>query len=109
MLSDAEMKTIATYIIKMAREDDLLLERLAKASEKLRSRKQRFITAKKAAETLGISTWSLYRLKTYPSGEPIFTSVKSGNSKSSTLKYDASRLVEEYQAYLAWKRDSTER
>ena len=107
MLSEAEMRTIAMNIIKFAREDDKLLEKVAKMTEKLRSKQQRFVTAKTAASMLGISTWTLYRLKTYPSGEPVFTSIKSGSSRSSTLKYDASKLVQEYEAYLAWKRDST--
>ncbi len=104
MLSELEMKTIAMNIIKFAREDDKLIEKIVKAVEKQRSKQPRLVTAKTAASMLGISTWTLYRLKTYPNGEPIFTTIKSGSSRSSTLKYDASKLVQEYEAYLAWKR-----
>ena len=103
-MSDMEIRMLAKYIVAEASQDEALLDKVISAVHRVRKKEKKLITAKEAAMKLGISVWSLYRLKSYPSGEPVFSCVKTGNTKSSTLRYNANTVVEEYDRYLAFKR-----
>ena len=102
-MNEAQIRLLAKYIVEYAREDNKLLEKVAKMVERQRSKQKRLVSAKVAATMLGISIGTLYRLKKYPDGRPIFSCIKSGTSKSSTLKYNAATILEEYEEYLAWR------
>ena len=72
------------------------MEAHARAMMKVMSAQQaapRLISARQAAQQLGISIGHLYHIKEH------FTYVK-GESKSSPLRFDESKLHDEYKAYL---------
>lgn len=96
-MTENELKTIARYLA----EDETFLHNLARALHDVQHEGKRLISAKEAAALLGISVWSLYRIKHYPDGSPIFSCVKTGTKQSNTLRYDANTIQQEYAAYLA--------
>lgn len=100
MMTDAEMRRLAHYIVMEQASNEQWLAAYAKAQSKLRGPERRLISAKKAADMLGISVWQLYRIKDDEDGRPQFSYTK-GSAKSSPLKFDASRLLDEYERYLA--------
>lgn len=97
------MKRLAHLIVmEQAQNEDWMLA-FAKAQQKLRKPEKRLVSAKKAADMLGISTWQLYRIKDGEDGVPQFSYTK-GCSQSSPLRFDADKLLGEYERYLSRKR-----
>lgn len=92
MMSDAELRKLAHYIVLDAREDDALLAKVAKMIEK--QGKSRNVNAKTAAAMLGISVRQLRRIKDH------FTYVKTGDSQQAGIMFNANTLQEEYGAYI---------
>lgn len=103
MMSDNELKRLAHLIVMEQAGNEQWMVAFAKAHAKLQKTERRLISAKKAAETLGISVWQLYRIKDDESGTPQFSYTK-GDSQSSPLKFDASTLLADYERYLARKK-----
>ena len=103
MMSDNELRRLAHLIVLEQASNEQWMIAFAKAQSKHKTQK-RLVSAKKAAETLGISVWQLYRIKDDDDGKPQFSYTK-GESQSSPLKFDASTLLEEYERYLARKRN----
>ena len=103
MMSDIELRRLAHYIVLEQASNEEWMNSFAKAQSRLmKSEKTKsLISAKKAAEMLGISVWQLYRIKDDEDGVPRFSYVKNGNSKSSTLKFNAATLMDEYERYIA--------
>lgn len=103
-MSELEIRTQIRYVIAEMLDSDAFFQKMVKAMANAKANEKRLITAKEAAQRLNISMSLLYKMKTYPDGTPIFSVVKTGNAKSSTLRYNSATLVREYEAYLAWKR-----
>ena len=102
-MTNEELKQLASYIVEAASTNETFLHNLARAMRDVQHEGKRLISTKEAAALLGISVWSLYRIKNYPDGSPIFSCVKTGTKQSSTLRYDANTIQQEYAAYLASK------
>jgi hypothetical protein len=103
MMSDNEMRQLAKMIVIEQANNEQWMMAFAKAQAKLQKKERCLVSAKKAAEMLGISVWQLYRIKDDESGRPQFSYTK-GESQSSPLKFDSSVLLEEYERYLSRKK-----
>ena len=102
-MTDNEMRRLAHLIVMEQANNEEWMIAFAKAQAKLQKHEKRLVSAKKAAEMLGISTWQLYRIKDDEDGMPQFSYTK-GSSQSSPLSFDADKLLEEYERYLSRKR-----
>ena len=102
-MTDNEMRRLAHLIVMEQANNEEWMLAFAKAQAKLQKHEKRLVSAKKAAEMLGISTWQLYRIKDDEDGMPQFSYTK-GSSQSSPLRFDADKLLEEYERYLSRKR-----
>lgn len=100
MMTDSEMRRLAHYIVMEQASNEQWLTAYAKAQSKLREPQRRLVSAKEAANMLGISVWLLYRIKDDEDGKPQFSYTK-GNAQSSPLKFNSATLIEEYERYLA--------
>lgn len=98
-MTDNELRRLARMIVQEQSRNEEWMNAFAKASSRIRSAEMGMVSAKRAAEILGISVWQLYRIKDNEDGTPRFTYVK-GCSKSSPLRFDSSLLRKEYDAYL---------
>ena len=105
MMSDSELRRLAHYIVLEQASNEKWLAAYAKAQSKLREPEKKLISAKKAADILGISVWQMYRIKDDEDGRPQFSYTK-GESQSSPLKFNSATLLDEYDRYLAKKRNS---
>lgn len=101
MLTDREIDMLAQRIVFHVKQDDELLDKIAKMVKKNEKPKKKLISLKDAADKIGISKWQLYRIKDDASGKPQFSYVKTGDSHSSPIKFNAVTIVEEYERYLA--------
>ena len=93
-MTDTEIRKLAHYVVMEACTNDDLLRKIANMTTKAQKPPKRLVSAKRAAERLGISVWQLYRIKEH------FSYVKGGDSNSSVLKFNESTLVDEYELYL---------
>lgn len=100
MMTDAELKRLAHLIVLEQASNEEWMMAFAKAQSKMKKPEKKLISAKKAAEILGISVWQLYRIKDDEDGRPRFSYTK-GSSQSSPLKFNSATLVEEYERYLS--------
>ena len=92
-MTDAELKKLASYIVQeQARSKEWMTAYVRE--QNLQSSEPLYYTPRQAAQVLGISVSSLYKIK------DAFTYIKSGSSKSSTLKFAVKTLQEEYNQYL---------
>ena len=103
-MTDSEIRRLAHYIIMEQASNEQWLTAYAKAQSKLREPQPRLISAKEAANMLGISVWLLYRIKDDEDGKPQFSYTK-GNAQSSPLKFNQMTIVDEYNRYLAKKKN----
>lgn len=87
-MTDYELRKLAHFIV--IEMGDQLEDRILKAHKR---DAKRLVSVKTAADMLGISPSQLYRIKDH------FTYIK-GNGRTSSLKFDAGRLVDEYQRFL---------
>lgn len=100
MMSDVELRKLAHYMVVEAREDDVLLAKVAKMLQKHSAKQdRRNVNAKVAADMLGISVRQLRRIKEH------FSYVKNGASQQAGIMFNANTLYGEYDAYIAskWK------
>lgn len=102
MMTDFELRKLAHYIVVEQASNEQWLTAFAKAQAKIKNSEKRLISAKKAANMLGISVHQLRRIKDDEDGKPQFSYIK-GHAQSSPLKFDASRLIGEYNMFLAKK------
>lgn len=102
-MTDNELRRLAHLIVLEQASNEQWMIAFAKAQSKLQKPQKKLVSAKIAAEMLGISVWQLYRIKDDEDGTPRFSYTK-GESQSSPLKFDASTLLEEYEKYLASKK-----
>ena len=102
-MTDNEMRRLAHLIVMEQAQNEEWMLAFAKAQAKLQKHEKRLVSAKKAAEILGISTWQLYRIKDNEDGIPQFSYTKGG-SQSSPLRFDADKLLDEYERYISSKR-----
>ena len=105
MMTDREIDLLAQRICFYAKNDDELLKKVAKFVKQAEKPENKLISLQEAAERLGISKWQLYRIKDDASGKPQFSYVKTGESQSSPIKFNAATLQEEYQRYIASKKN----
>lgn len=103
-MTDVEIRMLAKYIVEESNSDGAVLDKIISVVVTGDKSERRLVSAKKAAEILGISTSLLYKTKCYPDGRPILTCMKLGSNKSNILRYDANKIVLEWEAYAAWKR-----
>ena len=106
MMTDREIDLLAQRICFYAKQDNELLGKIADMVKKAENPVKKLISLKEAAKMIGISHWQLYRIKDDVTGKPQFSYVKTGNSQSSTLKFNAATIVEEYERYLAAHKNS---
>jgi len=95
-MTEYELNRLAELIVEKQASSPEWMEAHARAMMKVMSAQQaaqRLISARQAAQQLGISIGHLYHIKEH------FTYVK-GESKSSPLRFDESKLHDEYKAYL---------
>lgn len=103
MMTDNEMKRLAHLIVMEQAQNEEWMLAFAQAQAKLQKTEKKLVSAKKAADMLGISVWQLYRIKDDEYGKPQFSYTK-GDSQSSPLKFNAVTLIDEYEHYLAKKK-----
>ena len=94
-MTDSELRRLAHYIVMEQASNEQWLTAYAKAQSKLREPQRKLISAKEAANMLGISVWRLYRIKDDENGKPQLSYIK-GDSQSSPLKFNSATLIDEY-------------
>lgn len=99
-MTDQELQKLARLIVIEQANNEQWMEAFARANAKLQKPEKRLVSAKKAADILGISVWQLYKIKDDEYGRPNFSYTK-GDSQSSPLKFNANTLIEEYERLLA--------
>lgn len=105
MISKSECEMIATAtattLIRSMKDDDEFLERLGRImSKNVNKPKTKPVSAKVAADILGISVRQLRRIKDN------FSYSKTGTTQQSGLVFNANTLMDEYQRYIANRRVS---
>ena len=98
-MSIEELDILAAKIAQHLIDNDRFMEKMAKAMSHKPVKK--LISAKEAAAMLGISAMQLYHIKDDENGVPRFSYIKAGAAKSASLKFDSSKLMEEYERYIA--------
>ena len=98
-----ELQTLARLIVEEQAKNPEWMAAFAEAQAQQQKKEDKLISAKEAADRLGISVWLLYRIKDDENGNPRF-SYRKGDSQSSPLKFNAATLMKEYDAYLANRR-----
>ena len=99
MMSIEELDVLAAKIAQHLMESDGFAEMFAKAVGNKPAK--RLVSTKEAAMMLGISAMQLYHIKDDENGVPRFSYIKTGSSKQASLKFDASKLIKEYERYIA--------
>lgn len=99
MMTDNELKKLAQYIVEEQATNAEWMLQFAKAQEKVRKGKSKpqWVNSEKAAEILGIKPRAIREIKVY------FTHIKSGSEKQGNIYFDANKLREEYDCYIASK------
>ena len=100
-MTERDIQRLAHAIILEASMNDDLLAKIARMIQKETRKTKHLVSAKQAALMLGISVSQLYHIKDDDSGTPRFSYIKTGGQKSSTLKFNADTLAEEYERYCA--------
>lgn len=103
-MTDNELKRLAHFIVMEQANNEQWLDAYAKAQAKFTKPQTRLVSAKEAASMLGISVWQLYRIKDDENNVPQFSYIK-GESQSSPLKFNSTTIVDEYNRYLAKKKN----
>lgn len=98
-MSIEEIDLLAVKIAEHLMNDDRFAEKVAKAIGGRPAKK--LVSAKEAAAMLGISVMQLYHIKDDENGVPRFSYIKTGSSKQASLKFDSSKLMKEYERYIA--------
>lgn len=98
-MSIEELDILAAKIAEHLMSDDRFVEKVAQAAGRRPASK--LVSAKDAAAMLGISVMQLYHIKDDENGMPRFSYIKAGSAKSATLKFDLSKLMKEYEQYIA--------
>ena len=106
MMCQADAMMIARSFYDLLLDDDRLLKKLGKAWGGALQVKPRLVSPAKAANILGISVWQLYHIKDDKDGKPRFSYVKTGKSQSSRLKFNATTIIDEFERYLAEKKNN---
>ena len=104
MMTDLELSKLSDMIVQRLTQNEKWMMAFAKTMAKLQKPAEKLVSPAKAAEILGISVWQLYHIKDDEDGRPRFSYVKTGNSKSSPLKFNAATILEEYDRYLSQKK-----
>jgi len=97
MMTDNELRKLACYIVEEQLSNPQWMLEYAKAQQKLQKGKiqSQWINSKVAADILGISRRTMRDIKDH------FTHIKSGDEKQSNIYFDANKLQEEYDKFLA--------
>ncbi len=98
-MSIEEIDLLAVKIAEHLMNNDRFVEKMAKVMSHNPAR--RLVTTKEAAAMLGISAMQLYHIKDDENGVPRFSYIKTGSSKQAPLKFDASKLMKEYERFIA--------
>ena len=98
-MSIEELDILAAKIAEHLLNDDRFAEKVAKAIGGKPVKK--LVSAKDAAAMLGISVMQLYHIKDDENGVPRFSYMKTGKTKQASLKFDSSKLMKEYERYIA--------
>lgn len=98
-MTDNELKKLAQYIVEEQATNAEWMLQFAKAQEKVRKGKSKpqWVNSEKAADILGISRRTMRDIKGH------FTFIKSGDERQSNIYFDANKLREEYDCYIASK------
>ena len=99
MMSIEELDILAAKIAEHLVSNDRFMEKMAKVMSHKPVKK--LVSVKDAAAMLGISPSFLYHIKDDENGVPRFSYIKTGASKQAPLKFDASKLMREYEQYIA--------
>lgn len=103
MLTDRDCKRIVECLCEALKTDTQLQDVMANAMLRVSEPKRRLIKLAEAAALLGISTSQLYHIKDDADGRKRFSYVKQGKARSCPVLFDESKLIEEYERYLAEK------
>lgn len=99
VMTDYEIKRLAKAIISEVLENDFLLRKIASYGQSQGKGCNRLVTAKQAAQMLGISVSHLYHIKDDENGMPRFSYTKVGGGKQGVLRFNAGTLMREYEQY----------
>lgn len=103
MLTQRDCNLIVECLCEALKTDTELQDVMAKAMLRVSKPKRRLVKLAEAAELLGISTSQLYHIKDDADGRKRFSYVKQGKARSCPVLFDESKLIEEYERYLAEK------
>ena len=98
-MSIEELDILAAKIAEHLVSNDRFVEKMAKVVGGRPAKK--LVSAKEAAAMLGISVMQLYHIKDDENGVPRFSYMKTGKTKQASLKFDSSKLMKEYERYIA--------
>lgn len=102
MMTDDELKRLAHFIVLEQASNETFINALAKATIAL-NKTEKLVTLKEAANIIGKSASWLYKHKE-EDGIKNFSFVKSEDSKNSSVMFNASTLMEEYNSYVLRKK-----
>lgn len=96
-MTDKELRKLAQMIVEEQAANPQWMMEFAKAQAQLRKKPAgpQWVNTQVAADTLGISVRTMRDIKKH------FTHIKSGDEKQSSVYFDANKLMEEYDKYLA--------
>lgn len=103
MLTDRDCKRIVEYLCDALKSDTQLQNVMAQAIVRSQKQKRRLVKLQEAASLLGISKSQLYHIKDDENGSRRFSYIKQGKAKSCPILFDESKLISEYEMYLASK------
>jgi hypothetical protein len=97
MMTDNELRKLAQFIVEEQAANPEWMLQFANAQQKLQKGKTQshWINSETAADILGISRRTMRDIKGH------FTFIKSGDERQSNIYFDANKLREEYNCYLA--------
>ena len=100
MMTDNELRKLAQMIVEAQASNPTWMLENAKAHMKLRKKdtEPRWVNTKVAAQMLGLSVRTMRDIK------DSFCYIKSGNENQSNIYFDANKLMDGYDKYLASRR-----
>lgn len=97
MITEKDCRMLVGYFCDALKSDTELQDVMARAMARSAKRREHLVSLSSAASILGVSKSLLYHIKDN------FTHVKTGKAKSCRIMFEETRLLSEYEAYLAGK------
>lgn len=101
-MTDDDLKRLAHFIVMEQATNETFIKALAKATREL-TQTERLVTLKEAADIIGKSSSWLYKNKS-TDGVRNFSYVKSDDARNSSVMFNATTLMDEYNSYVRRKK-----